>query len=428
MQDIVQSPETLDFIQSHLKADVRQLALSAGRLAGVDVPFALNQIQGWQIARHKLPRWAATQGVVYPPHLSMEQCSSQLTARYKASLASRLVQVATKKEDKSEPGNYRFVDLTGGFGVDFAFLSSTLSSNGARTLYVESNASLAAIVSHNLPLLGLPCASVLSTDSDSALQTVIHSDLIFLDPARRDDNGHKVAALQNCSPNVLELLPQLLCRSQWVLIKLSPMLSWVEAVRQLRCVSQVNIVSVDGECKELLLVLSSSSQVSAPVDINTIPVTCACLSHHREATVVTLHTDTPESSQAPVPLSKPVAGMYLYEPDAAVMSSGCFGSLCRRYHLSALHPNTRLYVSTQLINSFPGRVFTIKALSGFGKKQLRQALAGITSANVAVRNFPMKPAQLSSRLKLSDGGTHYLFATTVAPSNHVLLLCEKAPL
>lgn len=237
---------TAEFIREYREHDIRQLALQANRFPDVDMPYALDQIQGWQIARRKLPKWAACDGVIFPPHLSMEQCSSEPTAQYKLNLA---MEWAERVGHAS-----RMTDLTGGFGVDFSFTSCAF----ATATYVERNEQLCHIVEHNLPLLGLDNATVVCADAVEYLSTVEPQTMLFLDPARRDEHGAKTVMLADCTPDVVQLLPKLLEKSRFTMLKLSPMLDWHKAVDDLQgTVREVHIVSVGGECKELLLVLST---------------------------------------------------------------------------------------------------------------------------------------------------------------------------
>ena len=230
---------TIRFVLDHREEDVRALALRGSRDKDVDLPWALDQIQGWQAARRKLPSWAAIDGIVYPPHLSMEQCSSEQTARYKAEMAGR---------------GQRLVDLTGGFGVDF----SVMARGFAEAVYVERQAPLCEIAADNFRLLGLQQATVVCADGTDYLQTMPQADLIYIDPARRDDHGGRTYGIADCTPNVLSIRDLLMEKAERVLIKLSPMLDWRKAVTDLgpQYVREVHIVSVANECKELLILLS----------------------------------------------------------------------------------------------------------------------------------------------------------------------------
>ena len=220
---------------------MRRLALQGGKHPEVDLHYALEQIAGWQKARTKLPSWAARDGIIFPSHLAMEQCSSEATAIYKARIAGR---------------GQRFVDLTAGFGVDAAFIAQGFQ----QAVTIEQQEKLCAVTSENYRLLGLSQVEVRCGNGVEYLHSMDHADLIFIDPARRDEHGGRTYGIANCTPNVLELREELLAKADRVIIKLSPMLDWRKAVEDLKTVSEVHIVSVDNECKELLLVLSESAK------------------------------------------------------------------------------------------------------------------------------------------------------------------------
>lgn len=467
---------TIDFIRQHQDEDVRQLAFLGSKNSDVDMPFALDQIRGRQMARTKLPRWAGLDGIIYPPHISMEQCSSEVTAMYKAELAARLLnseicEFATKgtvvpkftKNDDTlgKQENVSFLDMTGGFGVDFSYIAAQL---GVNSMYVERQAHLCEAAKENFERLGLKNAIVkngdgvevlhgFSTcDADSQISKEMPLRLIFIDPARRDDAGNKVVSLQDCTPDVTLLQDEMLEKSDFVIIKLSPMLDWHRAVSELKCVREVHIVSTGNECKELLLVLSSSlvekAKSSTEVDEAHVSETDDETSHlkiycindnqvmsydetdksvvniasGKECGIVRLEKCSSEENDLPQDGSK---SLYLYEPNASLMKAGCFGVISSRYGVKMLAKNSHLFVSEDPVADFPGRSFRIKAVSSFNKKDLKRQLSGITKANIATRNFPLSVTELRKRLKLKDGGDTYIFATTLSDESHVLFICEK---
>lgn len=397
---------TAEFIREYRERDIRQLALQANRFPDVDMPYALDQIQGWQIARRKLPKWAACDGVIFPPHLSMEQCSSEPTAQYKLNLA---MEWAERVGHAS-----RMTDLTGGFGVDFSFTSCAF----AAATYVERNEQLCHIVEHNLPLLGLDNATVVCADAVEYLSTVEPQTMLFLDPARRDEHGAKTVMLADCTPDVVQLLPQLLEKSRFTMLKLSPMLDWHKAVDDLQgTVREVHIVSVGGECKELLLVLSTVVE-------SELKVYCADLSTASDTSSLFVYTP---GSSAPVVNSKLKTqnSKFLHEPNASIMKAGCFDELAAAYGVSPVSRNSHLFLSDEPIEDFPGRSFVVERVTTMNKGELRKALVGIENANIATRNFPLTVAELRKRLKIKDGGDVYIFATTTAEGEHLLLISRK---
>lgn len=397
---------TAEFIREYRERDIRQLALQANRFPDVDMPYALDQIQGWQIARRKLPKWAACDGVIFPPHLSMEQCSSEPTAQYKLNLAMEWAERVGHASSMT--------DLTGGFGVDFSFTSCAF----AAATYVERNEQLCHIVEHNLPLLGLNNATVVCADAVEYLSTVEPQTMLFLDPARRDEHGAKTVMLADCTPDVVQLLPKLLEKSRFTMLKLSPMLDWHKAVDDLQgTVREVHIVSVGGECKELLLVLSTVVE-------SELKVYCADLSTASDTS--SLFVYTPDSS-APVANSKLKTqnSKFVHEPNASIMKAGCFDELAAAYGVSPVSRNSHLFLSDEPVEGFPGRSFVVERVTTMNKGELRKALVGIEKANIATRNFPLTVAELRKRLKIKDGGDVYIFATTTAEGEHLLLISRK---
>ena len=380
---------TLAFIRSHANDDVRQLALQGKKNPEVDMTYALDQIAGRQKARVKIPSWAANDGIVYPPHLSMEQCSSEATARYKAQIAGK---------------GKRIVDLTAGFGVDMAFMSI----NFAEAVHVEQQEALCAISSANYTCLGLHHIHVVCNDGVAYLHQMAHADLIFIDPARRNEHGGRTYGISDCTPNVLEIIDEMLEKATRVIIKLSPMLDWQKAVSDVGNVSEVHIVSVGNECKELLLVVERKT--------SNLKVFCV---NDGQVFSYTSNDETGSFCQAP---SSP---QYLYEPNASVMKAGCFQLIAQRFGISQPDKNSHLFLSEQIIPDFPGRGFAIERICTMNKRELKTGLAGITQANIAVRNFPLSVADLRKRLKLKDGGDVYIFATTSAEKGHLLLVCRK---
>ena len=427
---------TAEFIVAHRTDDPRQLALQASRFPDVDMPYALSQIQGWQAARRKLPSFAANQDIVYPPHLSMEQCSSEATALYKAEAVHRLLDSFKGEEDASDKGyGDSMTDLTGGFGVDFYFVSRHFS----RAQYTERNAELCQVVEHNLKVLGADNASVVCGDAMEQLRTIDPQTLIFIDPARRDAHGARTFAISDCTPDVMELLPDLRRKARFVMIKLSPMLDWHKAVSDLHpLVTDVDIVAVDGECKELLLTLDMK-RGDAHKDDNKqvdgrdyVSVRCADLpsssfafrytSDGSYAIDTSQPTDVASMSHL---LSADHTPSYLYEPNASVMKAGCFRELELTFGARQISDNSHLFTSEQLISGFPGRRFAVDTVTSFNKRQLKEALRNVASANITVRNFPMTVAILRKKLKLKDGGDTYIFATTTAGGEHVLVITHK---
>ncbi|MBR5655067.1 MAG: SAM-dependent methyltransferase [Prevotella sp.] len=405
---------TQAFVADHRADDVRLLAFMADKHPDVDMSWALQQIAGWQMARRKLPSWAAVEGMVYPPHLSMEQCSSEQTAKMKTTFPS-----------STDDG--LLIDLTGGFGVDFSFMAQYFK----RAVYVERQEDLCAIARHNFHLLGLHQAEVVCGDGVEYLhQMQEHASVIYLDPARRNEHGGKTYAISDCTPDVVALREELLKKADFIVVKLSPMLDWREAVRQLPAqYTEVRIVSTGGECKELLLILSDKMKV---------PLRLVCINDEELFSIdnlqLTIYNFGPQQENVNSSSGKRPCGPsgqllivndYLYEPNASIMKAGCFAELCERFGVKAIAENSHLFVSPDFIENFPGRKFQIFSISTMNKKSLRQTLQGIDRANISVRNFLLSADQLRQRLHLKDGGDTYIFGTTTCEGDHILLVCKK---
>ena len=448
---------TLDFIHLHAADDVRQLALGSAP-AGVDLRAALRQIEGRQLAARKLPSWAANDGLLFPRRLSLEQCSSEATARYKRRLVAGLL----RQEGGAAAS---FADLTAGFGVDFVALAPLF----AQALYVDRDPDLCELARHNLPCLGVTHAQVLAASAEDVLDALLdhssflegqasklervthhssfvirHSSfvtrhsplsLVMLDPARRDATGRKVALIEDCTPDVCALQGRLRSVARLTLIKLSPMLDLTAALRSLHAIVGAHIVSVGGECKELLLLMrgEGASSLSAPSSLDDVPISCvdlpSQLAADEDLAEPFLFTRAEEAA-APAPLyPEPSAlasaeGLYLYEPSASLLKAGAFRLLGQRYPVQKLAPQSHLYVSRLPVDDFPGRAWRVLRASTFSKRDLRRFLADIPAAELSVRGFPASVATLRRQLHLREGGTAHLIATTLADNSRMLLKVE----
>lgn len=434
----IMNDETREFVAMHRNEDVRELALKAKRVEGLDLPLALDQIAGWQIARKKLPQWASCEGIVYPPHISMEQCSSQFTAQYKSEIAQTLLapaatvrarvsdsaesvmqtaksafQLSDSPESDTLVAKRAMVDLTGGFGVDFSYLARGFS----QATYVERQRHLCDLAEHNMAALGLDQARIVCGDGVEYLRQMGPVDFIYLDPARRDEHGSRTYAIEDCTPNVLELRDLLLAKSQYTLVKLSPMLDWRKVVADFDgTVREVHIVATGNECKELLLVLGQQvhEEPSAP--------RVFCVNDNQRIDYDSAaYTQGLRIGGKPLPEAK----NYLYEPNASIMKAGCFDLVEERFGVTQVGPSSHLFVSATPVADFPGRGFAIEAIGGMNKKDIKRLLNGTKQANIAVRNFPLTAPQLRKKLKLADGGPVYLFGTTMQGCDHVLLRTSK---
>lgn len=410
---------TRQFIEENKLGDVRMLALTASKHPSVNMPFALDQIAGWQTARKKLPKWSMKPLIIYPQHLSMEQCSSEFTAMYKASVVAEKIESGVMTDGS-------MTDITGGFGVDFSFLAEKFR----RAVYVERQKRLCSIARHNFRQLELGHAEVVCGNGDDYIFSMKPQDFVYIDPARRNDRGGRTYAIEDCTPNVAELNSQLLKVASVAMIKLSPMLDWHKAVAALTGVTEVHIVSAGNECKELLLLLRGNIASDSPLtivcvnDCQRFSYTLAEADHAAETIAAPLSQTGNTLSQTGI-IQHTDPAEYIFEPNASIMKAGSFALLCQRYGVRKVAANSNLFVSSDETVDFPGRRFAIEAVTDMKKRNLREFLHGLEKANIAVRNFPLTAAELRKRLKLADGGDVYVFGTTDSAKRHILLRCRK---
>lgn len=443
-----------------------------------DLAWVLQQISGRQIAARKLPFWAQMAHMLYPSRVPMEQCSSQQAADYKAQLVLQLVRTLGQGE---VPARFTVADLTGGFGVDCA----AIAQHAEHAYYVERNEQLCTLVEHNYEQLGLgDHVEVHHGDARDFLASMPSVDVIMLDPARRDAQGKRTYALVDCEPNVLELLGDLAQKAHFVLLKLSPMLDWHKTVADLApFASEVHIVSVKNECKELLVVLDMHRTSQDYQREHLYRLVCVDLGAHVEqrrksegnagregsagsggnescedgagsascevsagsgesrgceagpgsASCVSARTFTVRGKvqMNAVPLVRKntdnLEGQLLWEPNASVMKAGCFGAFAQAFGVEAVGENSHLFVGgfPEIASMIPAKGFVIEQVCGFSKKEVRELTSTLTHANIVVRNAPFTPASLRKKLKLKDGSDVTLFATTNARNEHVLIRAKR---
>lgn len=392
---------TFKYIEEHSGEDVHALALRKFP-AGVDARTALNQIAARQKMRKKVPLWAENSGVVYPGHLSVEQCSSQTTAGFKAQIVDS---IAGGK-------GFTLVDLTGGMGVDCYFMSA----KAGRAVYVERDSGLCRLAAHNFGVLGRK-TEVVNSEAEEYLCGLCNdgADIIYLDPARRDASGRKMVSLHDCSPDVTVLRDKLLKVAPDVLVKLSPMLDISLAVSELNCVYKVYVVSVHNECKELVIHLRRGYAGQYGIE---------CVDFGNDGCEARFVSSSEEEAGS-VPVYADGVGQYLYEPCGAVMKAGLFRSVAVRFGVEKLHPNSHLYTSAVPVEHFPGRVFEVEEVLPFSKRETARISRELACANIAVRNFPLTAEALRRKLGMKDGGEVYLFGTTLKEGDKVLIVTRK---
>lgn len=406
-----------EYIVANRTRRVEDVALELSRRTDLDASFVLRQIEGYQRMHTKVPRWTEVEGIHFPPRLALEQCSGQPAAEYKASVVSRLVRNECAVRGGSASAELTFVDLTGGMGVDFSFIAPLFNT---RT-YVEQRKELVEAARHNFPLLGLADAHIIHGDGMEYLRTLPPSgrdgaelDLIFLDPARRDSHGSKTVLIEDCEPNVAELLPLLRSKGRFVMVKLSTMLDIHRAITTLPGISEVHVFSSGGECKDLLIIFGPDEPAEP---------TIFCSDEHTTLTF----TPTAEAA-AHCRYAEAIEG-YLYEPGPSIMKAGGYRSVAENYNVAKLHVNSHLYVSPEPVAEFPGRAFEIIRTYTFAKADLKALAADLKTeggkANLTVRNFPSTVADLRKKLKLREGGSAYLFATTDSQDKKIIIACRK---
>ena len=392
---------TRDFIEKHLKDDVRQLALQKCP-DDVDKMLVLNQIEARQLLSKKVPSWASNPDLLFPRHLSIEQCSSELTAKYKASIIE---------------GGDTFVDLTGGLGIDSYFLSEKFKTS----YYVENQKELCELAEHNFGVLGRKI-TVVNSDAESFLNDLPSRRdnaciVLYIDPARRDVYNRKMVSLHDCSPDVVDFQNILLKNSKNILIKASPMLDISLIANELQNISEIHIVSVKNECKEILIKIEPEFEGEIKyfcVDLNSVET--------RHGTSLQ-YTENNEKSA--IPSFSSTVKKYLYEPNASLMKSGAFKLISQRFGIEKLHVNSHLYTSDNLISDFPGRIFEVVGFAPFNKKIKKELLNDITDASVATRNFPLSANELRKNLNLKESDKNFVFGTTLVGEKKVVILAKK---
>lgn len=390
------------YIKNHLNDDVFQLALDNKR-TDIDIQLALRQISGYQILKRKVPAWTEFDNLLYPVHLSLEQCSSENTAKFKAKVISDLF------SDKE----YTLLDMTCGFGVDAYYISQNASS----AILIEKDKELSEITKHNFEFFNRH-AEVINCDAEEFLKTNSNKyDIVFIDPARRGKNGEKVVLLENCTPNILLMIPEIKKITNYLAIKLSPMFDIKQLLSQLHCVKNIYSIGVDNECKEIFVIIDFCT-----TDSNTKIVAVNISESDNEISIMQSDFFEEASIESVYPSD---FGKYLYEPYASFLKSGLYKTIANRYDANKIDINSHLYTSNEIIKNFPGRKFEIVDIVEFNKKEAKRFFKKYEKANITVRNFPITADNLSNNYKVKNGGDNYVFATTIFPSKRVLINCKK---
>ncbi len=412
--------KTKEYIKQHRNDDIYRLALTKAP-EGVDLQYALSQISAYQTLSKKVPSWAACDELIFPRQLSLEQSSSELTAIYKAELIRQFM----------GSDAYQHIDLTGGMGIDCYFIAQHTKNSH----YVELNPELCQIAQHNFTHLNpnisvhnttaeeflnilSPCLRGTSPTGGGGLSTLNSqlSTLIYLDPARRGDHGQKLVSISDCQPNVIELLPQMFELTNKIMVKLSPMLDITRAINELSHIEKLYVISVNNECKELLLLINKECETDTEIYAVNID--------NKGNKSDILKGTIPSESQIGISHAREV-GSYLYEPFAAHLKSGLYKTIAQQYGVEKLHQHSHLYTSNTLNNDFPGRKFQVKEVIPFDKKSAKTLFKSLQKANITTRNFPLTVSELRTQYKIKDGGETYIFATTLYDDSKVLIVCKK---
>lgn len=406
------TPELRDFIEKHQNDDTSELLLAARRYQGIDVPFAVEQIEARKRLKEKLPEWYKNKELIMGGRVPAEQCSSELTARYKHDIVAR----AIRKENSAQRVG-RFCDMTGGMGVDFWYMSEGMD----RAIYTEENEHLCEVARHNFKVLADALHPEVEVRCADGRELPIPSvDVIYLDPARRAGDGSRVYAMEDCEPNIVEWQDELMEHAKMVLVKLSPMVDLTDVLRKLQHVTSIYIVGVKNECKEVLVKQVSLNVQGAEDAVQGVTIHCVDFLGER-----VLHDVTAFPDETDALVSEEGVKRYLYEPDVTLMKAQVFGSLCHRFEVSQLEMGTHLMTSDELVVDFPGRIFEIEEQLPFSSKVLKGLKKEMPQANIATRNFVMTADELRKRTGIKDGGEVYLFGAKVKDEGQMLLKCRK---
>lgn len=391
------TPELRDFIHEHINDDTAELLLAARKYPDIDVPFVVEQIEARRRLKGKLPEWYENKDIIMGGRVPAEQCSSELTARYKQSIV------------KGES----LCDMTGGMGVDFWYMSEGME----RAIYTERNEELCSIARHNFQVLQTLRPEYVIRCGDGRELPIPSVDIIYLDPARRAGDGSRVYAMEDCEPNIVEWQDELLKHAKMVLVKLSPMVDLTDVLRKLKGVKELHIVGVKNECKEILVKAHAFDD----------SVCAGCVEVHCVDFLTSGKIEYVFSLLGGMEISLTDGGVkrHLYEPDVTLMKAGAFGSLCARYPVWQLDVDTHLMTSDEWIPEFPGRVFEVEEMIPFSSKVLKRLKKEIPHANIAVRNFVMTADELRKKTGIKDGGEVYLFGAKVKDMGQMLLICRK---
>lgn len=385
------------FVIEHAADDLTRLLLSASRYPTIDVAFAVEQIASRRQIREKLPMWYANDALLFPSKISAEQCSSEQTASYK----QRLV-----KEGDS------LCDLTGGLGIDSYYFSRQVG----HVTYIERFPAYCEAAQNNFAALKADNITIVEGDSTELVAGLPGFDVFYIDPARRGEGNKRVYALTDCEPDLPALLPELFRHAPKVIAKLSPMADIRMTLDLLPGTTEIHVLSVKNECKELLFIVERDAETASPA--------IHCINFNNNGTEESFTFSLQEEQGEELHLARQLKS-YFYEPNASLLKAGAFKSTAARFGLEKLHVSSHLYTSDERKDDFPGRSFIVEEVYPFSGKLCKTLHKDIPQANITVRNFPLSVDELRKRTKIADGGDVYLFATTLADGSKILVKCRK---
>ncbi|WP_247235390.1 THUMP-like domain-containing protein [Telluribacter sp. SYSU D00476] len=398
------------FVREHIQDDVATLLLKHRSSPNLDIQKVVKQIAARQKARYKLPEWYLNEQLLFPPPLSVEQGSSQATARYKAGLV-----VGGHLAGGHLAGRH-LIDITGGMGVDCYYMSQSFE----QTTYFEQQPEVARSAAYNLQVLGADHITIRNEEALSALsQHPIPADWIYADPARRDEQQRKVVRLADCTPDIVTALPLLQRCAPRLLVKTSPLLDIDLSVKELQGVQEVHVIGLESECKEVLYLITTDTPATHE------PILKVRILNADGSTLAGFDFTRPDEARAEVQLGEPMK--YLYEPHATLLKAGAFRSVASRFGLIKIAPSSHLYTSDEWLPDFPGRGFAVVAVCKPDARELHAYLPE-GKANLTLRNFPATIQDLRKKWKIREGGDRYLFATTLADGRKLVVVTQKPPL
>ncbi|MBP1630223.1 MAG: hypothetical protein H6Q15_1116 [Bacteroidetes bacterium] len=389
------SQEEKIFIEQNINSDLTSLLLSKNK--EIDIKFCAQQIEGYNKAKDKFPSLLSINSLLFPRKINLEQTSSEQTAKYKASLF----------ENKNT-----ISDLSSGFGIDDIFFAKQFK----KVYYHERDTELAEIAEYNFKALGINNIEVRKGDSTSDINNIEEVDIIYIDPSRRDNNNNKVFLIQDCQPNIIEILPILLSKAKQICIKLSPMLDIKQAIRDLGNIKEIHIISIRNECKELLLILEKG--YNSEIEYH-------CIDFDSKENINTFIYFSEDISPRLASKDSITKGKYFYEPNTSVLKAGAFNIICKTFPIEKIAPHSHLYISEKEIIDFPGRRFIIQDILPYNNKTIKHINTLFHKANITIRNFPLTVSEIRNKTKIKEGGENYLFFTTNKDNEKIIISCEK---